>query len=49
MILHLFRPTPGAHTMTRVCGVIVARAAAFYQDYDGPDTVNRRFEMFAPG
>ena len=47
MIFHLFRRTPGDDIIMSLYGTIVAqaRAAAFYQNYGVPDTVNGRFEM----
>src|SRR2546423_9003068 len=47
MIFHLFRRTRGDDIITSLYGTIVAqaRAAAFYQNYGVPDTVNGRFEM----
>jgi cytochrome b pre-mRNA-processing protein 3 len=47
MIFHLFRRTPRDGIIASLYGTIVAqaRAAAFYQDFGVPDTVNGRFEM----
>jgi cytochrome b pre-mRNA-processing protein 3 len=47
MIFHLFRRTPRDGIIASLYGTIVAqaRAAAFYQNYGVPDTVNGRFEM----
>jgi cytochrome b pre-mRNA-processing protein 3 len=47
MILRLFRHTPREGTIASLYGTIVAqaRAPAFYQVYDVPDTVNGRLEM----
>src|SRR3989442_12458453 len=47
MIFHLFRCTPRDDIIASLYGTIVAqaRAAAFYQNYGVPDTVNGRFEM----
>jgi cytochrome b pre-mRNA-processing protein 3 len=48
MIFRLFRSSPRkADKIESLYGAIVAqgRAAAFYQDYGVPDTVNGRFEM----
>jgi cytochrome b pre-mRNA-processing protein 3 len=47
MIFRLFRPTPADHIIAALYGTIVAqaRAPAFYQIYQVPDTVSGRFEM----
>jgi cytochrome b pre-mRNA-processing protein 3 len=47
MIFHLFRRTPRDSIIASLYGTIVAqaRATAFYQNFDVPDTVNGRFEM----
>src|SRR5258706_16042172 len=47
MISRLFRRTSGVDSITALYGMIVAqaRAAAFYQNYGIPDTVNGRLEM----
>jgi cytochrome b pre-mRNA-processing protein 3 len=47
MIFRWYRPTPRASSITRLYGAIVAqaRAPAFYQIYQVPDTVNARLEM----
>jgi cytochrome b pre-mRNA-processing protein 3 len=47
MIFNLFRPTPTAHSIASLYGMIVAQARmpAFYRAYGVPDTVDGRFEM----
>src|SRR6266850_7333011 len=47
MIFHLFHRTPRDSIIASLYGTIVAqaRAAAFYQNFGVPDTVNGRFEM----
>jgi len=47
MIFQLFRRSPESRIIAALYGTIVAqaRAVAFYQNYNVPDTVNARFEM----
>ena len=46
-MFQFFRRNPSNHSIASLYGTIVAqaRAAAFYQDFGVPDTVNGRFEM----
>jgi cytochrome b pre-mRNA-processing protein 3 len=47
MMFRWYRPTPRSSSITRLYGAIVAqaRAPAFYQIYQVPDTVSARLEM----
>jgi cytochrome b pre-mRNA-processing protein 3 len=47
MMFHFFRRKSSSPSIAALYGMIVAqaRAAAFYRNYDVPDTVNGRFEM----